>query len=443
MKRLDYLKLALEKRLYASQDWIIRCFAIMRQTTESDIKGSVYFLMPVLQPFGYGYVNENGTITPFDDKPDVATPLFSFNERLTVGPDWAINLQQETETSIGNLLVNAIAVIEAFQDKFPFQLGQLSIEKFESIIVSRLKDTPINNDERRKEFLYVDEYLRFTDAMSYIRDLSHLVSRTATRKNIRKSDGIDDFKKQLLIKYKGRLNDPVVLAQFEGELKAYDDAYMADDPTNNKFVKGKIKNIARKKLFLTLGQGLSFTEGGEKTPIINSLSDGWSTDPKDITAMVNDARMASYFRGAETVKGGVSAKTLLRAANNFRIWKDRSDLPTNCGSKFGMKRVYNSKNIKQLVGKTLILESSSKFIETDEEAGNYLGKLLSVRSPMYCTLSGDVICEVCAGKKLSTLPTGLSIPLTEISAIIMTSSMKRMHGVVLSTAKITLEDHFS
>jgi hypothetical protein len=108
-----------------------------------------------------------------------------------------------------------------------------------------------------------------------------------------------------------------------------------------------------------------------------------------------------------------------------------------------LKRIYTSGNISQLPGKTLLLGSSSKLIENDQEAGVYLGKTLTVRSPMYCTLSGDVICEVCAGKKLSTLPTGLSIPLTEISAIIMTSSMKRMHGVVLSTAKITLEDHFS
>jgi hypothetical protein len=443
MKRLDYLKLALKNRAYVTQDWIIRCFAIMRPKTETELAGNTYYLMPVLLPFAYGFINEENIFVKFDEDLDVKQPLFSFSERLTIDNTWADNVKQPTETCIGNLLVNAITVLECFGSKFPFQTGSLSMGNFESLIVEKLKDTPKTETERSAEYFYVDEYVKFINAMSYIRDFSHIVSISATRKNIRKPDGIEAFKKQLLVKYDGKLTNPVELSKFEGELKAFDDAYMADDPSNNKFVKGKIKNIARKKLFLTLGQGLSFNEGGVQNPIVGSLSEGWSTDPKDITAMVNDARMASYYRGSETVKGGVSAKTLLRAANNFKIWKDRSGSPTDCGSKLGLKRFYTSGNISQLPGKTLLLGPSSKLIENDQEAGPYLGKILNVRSPMYCTLSGDVICEVCAGKKLSTLPTGLSIPLTEISAIIMTSSMKRMHGVVLSTAKITLEDHFS
>jgi hypothetical protein len=435
MKRLEYLKLALKEKKYASQDWVIRCFAIMRVDT-NPISKDPYYLKPVLQPFGYGFINDKAEFEQFEDAPKAGEPLFKFNERVNADQSWAANISQPVETSIGNLFVNAATVLESFGPKFPYQVGSLSVGTFESLVVEKLKDTPKTEAERSNAYYYVDEYVKFTDAMLYIRDLSHIVSITATKKNIRKPDGIDAFKKQLLVKYEGKLNDPIELAKFEGELKAFDEAYLADDPTNNKFTKGKIKNIARKKLFLTLGQGLSFSDGGVKKPIINSLVDGWSSDPDDLTAMVNDTRMASFYRGSETVKGGVSAKTLLRAANNFSIKEG------DCGSRLGLGRTYDAKNIHQIVGKT-ILTGGSKLIKTKEEADTYLGKLITVRSPMFCKLKGDTICATCAGEKLSTLPTGLSIPLTDISAIIMTSSMKRMHGVILSTAKISLDKHFS
>jgi hypothetical protein len=434
MKRIDYLKLALKHKKYSDHDWVIRCFAILKPDTDS-IKDS-YYLKPICQPFGFGYINSESIFEQFEDSPKPGEPLFKFSERVTADETWAPNIKQPVETSVGNLFLNAVTVLEAFGTKFPYQTGTISVSTFENIIVDKLRDTPKNETDRSDAYYYVDEYIKFTDAMLYVRDFSHLVSLSATRKNIRKPTGIDAFKKQVMIKYDGKLNDPIELAKFEGELKAFDDAYMADDPTDGKFVKGKIKNIARKKLFLTLGQGLSFDEGGNKKPITNSLVDGWSTDPDDMTSMVNDARMASFFRGAETVKGGVSAKTLLRAANNFSIKEG------DCGSKLGLTRIYDKSNYKQLIGKT-VLTGGSKVVNTGEEAGVYLGKAIAVRSPMFCKLKGDTICSVCAGAKLSTLPTGLSIPLTEISAIIMTSSMKRMHGVVLSTAKISLDQHFS
>jgi hypothetical protein len=244
----------------------------MRPKTEAELAGNTYYLMPVLLPFAYGFINEENVFVKFDEDLDVKQPLFSFSERLTIDNTWGDNVKQPTETCIGNLLVNAITVLECFGSKFPFQTGSLSMGNFESLIVEKLKDTPKTETERSDEYFYVDEYVKFINAMSYIRDFSHIVSISATRKNIRKPDGIEAFKKQLLVKYDGKLTNPVELSKFEGELKAFDDAYMADDPSNNKFVKGKIKNIARKKLFLTLGQGLSFNEGGVQNPIVGSLS---------------------------------------------------------------------------------------------------------------------------------------------------------------------------
>ena len=66
-------------------------------------------------------------------------------------------------------------------------------------------------------------------------------------------------------------------------------------------------------------EGGNFTDKVTITPVINSLQEGWPTDPVEFTAMMNGLRYASFSRGSETVKGGVSAKYLLRAGNNFKI----------------------------------------------------------------------------------------------------------------------------
>jgi hypothetical protein len=38
----------------------------------------------------------------------------------------------------------------------------------------------------------------------------------------------------------------------------------------------------------------------------NALSEGWPTDKEQFTAMLNNARSASFARAKETVKGGVT-----------------------------------------------------------------------------------------------------------------------------------------
>jgi hypothetical protein len=433
MKKIDYLKLAFSEKKFVSQDWIIRCFAVMRpENTDSN-----WYLKPILQPFGYGFINAENAFEQFDDSPKAGEPLFKFSDRLIADASWAGNIKAPTETSIGNLLINAIAVLSSFGPKFPFLTGQLDVSKYEDIIVTKLKDTPLTETERSNTEYYVDEYVKFTDAMLFVRTLASIVSQSATKKNITQPTGIDKFKKDLVEKYKGKLDDATELVKFENELKDFDTAYLADDPTTGKFTKGKIKNIARKKMFLALGQELSFSENSVQKPVINSLRDGWPTDPEQLTAMYNGSRTGSYFRGSETVKGGVAAKMLLRAANSFTISN------TDCGSKLGMRRIYDKNNAKQLVGKTIVNNGIGKIVLDKETAEAYIGKNITVRSPMYCKLKGDTICKICAGDKLAQLPTGISIPLTEISGIMLMASMKRMHGVVLSTAKISLDKHFS
>lgn len=426
MKKHDYLKLAFSLDLHTRKAWVLRAFSITKDKNPPKDVGDL-----IAMPWGYSFISAAGETEKIDDsKPGV--PLFTFRERIMADPSWVPNLTEAVETSIGNVFVNAVAILKSFGKKHPFPFGSISVQGLEDEIAKKLQDTPMDESKRSDAYYYVDEYVKFVDSLQYLTTFSQLATISMTPKNITAPPGIDAFKAELVKKYGETLNDPVQLAKFDAELLAFDNEYMKDDPSNGYFASGKIKMTSRKKMFLALGAPLQFSQSQSVTAITNSLEQGWPTDPVNFAAAMNDSRVGSYSRGAETVKGGVSAKYLLRAANNFKI------VDIDCGSKLGLKRLYTEENIDNLQGKYILEAGKVSFVENIQQANNYLNQETVVRSPMYCKLSGDNICKVCAGKQLSQYPTGLTIPLTEVSNVILTASLKAMHQNTTATAKLNL-----
>lgn len=431
MKRIDYLKLALQLKLYSKKAWVIAVFSVTKGAVGETYPGK---LLP--QPWGYSFINAEGVEEKIEDA-QAGAALFTFKERVIADPSWVPNVSEKVETSIGNIIFNAVCILSSIGPKFPFTIGRVSVSRIEDAISPILQDTPAPDAQRSTAVVYVDEYLKFVDSLQYLTSFSQLSTVSATARGITAPPGIEEFKKQLMVKYGDSINDPVSLAKFEAELLAFDDAYLKGDPSDGTFTAGKIKHTARKKMFLAIGAPLQFSSGQNVTAITNSLEEGWPTDPKSFAAAMNDSRVGSYSRGAETVKGGVSAKYLLRSANNFKI------ADTDCGSKLGLKRYYNKSNTAQLEGRYLILGTKLQFVENIDQANKYLNQELTVRSPMFCKLNGDNICKVCAGNRLAQFPTGLTIPLTDISNVILTASLKLMHVNTTATGKLQLSTSLS
>lgn len=433
MKKQDYYKIAIKARKFEKKAWIITAFA--KTKSANDVK--------TLQPYDlfqsdktYGFMTEDGKIEMLEDAP-VAQPLFRFLDPIDVDKSWISNAPvQPTQTTYGNVLFNACATQFAFGDKVDFVFGKVNLSKIEDQIAKLLT----SDDEALKtpKHIYVHEYIKFVDSLQFVLGLAPLCVVSATEKNIQIAPGLEDFKKKLIQKYGDTLNDPTVYVQFEKELTAFDDAYLKDDPSLRGFLRGKVKNIARKKMYLTIGTEQGFKAGVMADPVINSLHEGWpNKDPKQFTSLMNSLRVGSFSRGNETMRGGVAAKILLRAASNFKITTE------DCGTKLAINRIYKDYDVENLVGRYILQGTSFKLVETIEQAKSFIGKPLKVRSPMYCKVPGDALCKVCAGKKLSEMPDGLTIPLTDISSVILTTSLKAMHGKVLSTQEITLPEVFS
>jgi hypothetical protein len=245
--------------------------------------------------------------------------------------------------------------------------------------------------------------------------------------------GFKEKKAALIKEYEGQLKDPVKLAEFEERLMEIDKEHMKGDPSYGKLVSGKVHRNARRKLVLASG-----AEGGLNgimVPVTESLAEGVPLTPENFAAQVNGSRSGSYFRGVDTVKGGVSSKRAVRAVSAYTV--EQGD----CGTTLGVLKSYNKFNIDNLVGRVIV--GSKKPVENISEAENYLGKSIRVRSPAYCKLSTTSFCEMCAGFRLARFKDGLIIPATDLTSAIMAASMAAMHNNVTSAAVFDLESNVS
>lgn len=431
MNKKDYLKLAILNDKHKEFNWVLTAFSVTRE--KDSVKNS--YLKIVRDTVNCKFVNENNELEVIEGS-KYDEPIFTFKDEIEVDSTWLVNISEPIKTTIGILLYNSICITSAFGNKIPYVNERINISKLEDRLAKLLHDTPIDDQTiRANDKIYVDELVKFNDAHTYLEMFSKLCIYAATPKNIVEPEGIEEFKKQLLIKYEGKLNDAVALADFEKELMNFDNEYLKDDPSNGKFLTGKSKDVARKKLYLTVGAENTFEDDIHVKPIISSLSEGWTKNPEDLKLIINDLRVGSYSRGAETVNGGVAAKVLLRATNNYKI------ADYDCETQLGINR--DITDAEQLINRYIIDKGKLIHINNLQTANNYVGKNVVVRSPMYCKAEGETICKICAGDNLNKFPTGLAIPLTEISGIILTASLKKMHGTKLSLAELSIEKNFT
>ncbi len=431
MKRLEYLRLALLNGCANNLSWIVSAFSLVQEGPQSYLENP-YLYRLISSHKKFHFVTADNKTMEIEDS-DTSKPLFQFKERLTVDKNWATNIKQPTECAVGNLLFNAVAILPSFGDKYPFEAGKLSVSKHEAYIAKLLTDTPKEGETRDNSKIYVDEYLKFRDNLVYLEQLATLTSWSTTRKGITRPEGIEQFKKQLLAEYAGRLNDPTVFAEYEAKLKAFDQEWLKDDPAYGTFLAGKITNISRKKMFLAIGIPERLDTKNPIVPVTETLEEGQPTEPEKYVAVMNGARFGSFSRGSETVNGGVVSKAVQRVGGTYSVDMD------DCKTKLGITKIYTKDTIASLVGRYVIQKTELVLVEKIEQAQNYLGKPITVRSPAYCQAGpGDRLCKVCAGKALSQNEHGLVIPLTEVSHLILNQSLKAMHGKNLSTAEVDL-----
>lgn len=432
MNRFDYLKLALKADCHYRFAWVVSAFATVHEGP-SDYRSDLYPYRIVNDPTGFKFWDPaTQTLVAIEGR-SAAGPLFQFTERLQVDAELCANAKTPVESSLGNLLYNLIALVYPFGDKIPYQTGRVDLRKLERTILKQRQELPKDGEARLPTGIYTDEYETFIDAHHcYLENFAKLCVVAGTAKGIQPAPGSHEYKAALVKEYGDRLNDPVEFVEFQGKLRAFDDAWLKDDPSNGIYLAGKTRDVARSALYLTQGIGMSFYENETPPPVLNSLSEGWPKDPKQLAAMFNNQRVGSFLRGSETENGGVTFKKFIRAIAGIQ------PVDTDCGTTLGMVRSSQWLQQPWAIGRWARPISGGEF-QLAETVDPSASALWVVRSGMFCKLPDGGFCRHCLGERLFSNPGGIATGMTGKSGIILMTSMSAMHGKKLATARLTLK----
>jgi hypothetical protein len=94
----------------------------------------------------------------------------------------------------------------------------------------------------------------------------------------------------------------------------------------------------------------------------------------------------------------------------------------------------------KLVDRFVKANGQWKHVENQDDAKQYIGKEVEVRSPMWCTATDNSICYACLAERYKEDVNGITTLSLEISNTILYMFMKLMHGVALDTVNIELDD---
>lgn len=422
-KRELFIK-AMKEGLYKKLEWVVSAFSLSGETD------STYAYKIKSDPTGHYYLDPN-TLKDWikiDDAP-AGMPVYRAKEGLDITPDDIINLKENIVSTYGNLLANYILLVYPFGDKIGYINKKIKLGAIEDYILPIFKSNPPQGEERDPKFIYVDEYLALGNAVIYCCSFSQLFTWGLTEKIVIPPEWVKEEKAKLIEKYKDRLNEAAVVAMIDAELVKKYKEYIKGDPGENFLISAKSTDTVAKKKYLMVGGELGLSEDTVNVALIqNSLDEGW--DIEKFPEMLNTLRAGSYNRGAQTVLGGVAVKGLLRASANLNVTSD------DCGSRLGMVADIEESNLERFVGLSIILKEGTKVMSKKEDVGAYLGKLIMVRSPMYCKLDKTDYCKVCLGERLANNPEGLSIAVSEYGSTFLSIFMKGAHSKSLQLAKM-------
>lgn len=444
MTRVEYFRWIIkETRLWMDLEWIVSILSYRVGVSEERVGYIRYDQGECL------YFNKEGYWDRIEDYIGEERGLFQYKDKISLLAGDIANLDSDIETTVGRVLQNLILLVYPFKDKISYINKRFMPRDIEGIIKDRLVDTPLSSTERSKNpsllnedginhrserSIYVDEYIRYSDACLFLSQLCQVCVPGVTEKAITAPPGGREYLSSLIERAtkEGRsLSDPATIADIGQEMEKYDSAYLQGDRSLGFLInKKKDLGIVRKKMFLLYGFDKGFDETSHVDFIDRPLCEG--IDYSRIDSYINGSRSGSFSRGAETQLAGVSVKEMLRASSNENIAIE------DCHTDMGMRITLTEDNISTYRG--FYCFYNGKEIKLDEDNRDiYLGKTVDMRSPAYCRCEGTSRCARCCGPHLSLHQTGISSAVADMGSIFLNTLMKAMHGKQLVTKELDMD----
>lgn len=429
MEKSSYYCLVMKSETHRLRDWVLSAFSVVRTRprlsdvtypyqiiTDPKNPEALFFANPVDD--GFDSVEIEGTVlneVPFRAKE--ALDIVEGNIPLTTG---------NIKTTYGRILQNMFLLFYPFGTKLGYINGPITT-KFEEQIPALLEDN-IPMEQRKGDRIYVDEYIRFMEAVDALTTYDHLFVSSGSAAILVVADEVLTLREQLIAANKDNLNDKTIEAKITEQLVEADKAsFKGDEDSTDFLITGKSFNPTRKKQLIMMGGSGGFGSTTPTTFVGSSLADGWKKE--HIHLHGNEARAGSYFRGKETQHGGADTKDANRIMMNAGIVADY------CGTSVGKSTFHLKENTSKYIGLYAVNGTNPTLI-TKDNIGALASKDFQVHSPMYCKAPKPGYCRVCLGKTYSLLERGVGSAVTNIYDVYMYDKMGRMHGVQLVTVRL-------
>lgn len=433
MFKRDYFLLSLKNGSYYYKRWVFEAFSITRPGPAHEYKMGLHVHDDGRYFFYEDPDKKENKIFLDDAMP--GEPVFSPLEKLILKAGDLENVFETVITTYGNALVNQMILVYPFGAKIPYISGPMKIGSIEKIILDRWDDKAPQSRDRESlptAPIRTSEYKRFNEAVGQLPGFSQLCVPSATRKTMTADPAMIKRRDELLLANKDRLHDPVVLASILDELTKMDRAWMKGDPGERFYIKDKSYDVVRLKVFIMQGISTGFGEAADLIP--TSLDEGW--DISKLPAMINQLRDGSYSRGAQTALGGVVAK------DNNRIFQNSTVSEDDCGSKRGLPTWMSSEKAPHYIGNYMLHDGELVLLD-EENVKQFFGKIIEVRSPIYCLTEGANFCAKCMGERIASTPQALSTYASDVGSLFLSLFMAAMHGKSLKTTEMDLDTALS
>lgn len=430
MKKSELFKRAMFEELYRSKKWVITAFSIFK----SDQNYPDPYAISNSENIWFVYNPDIKDYEPITDEQGKNIPIheavFKFNETVTVFGEHVPNLKEANiVTTYGKLLANYILLIYPFNDKLPYINDEFKIGKIEEMIKEKLVDkySPDYEDPTK---IKIEEYKEFVKAVGQLEGFATLCVPTVTEKALTTNPKTKEVIAELKEKYKGQLNDPLIIAKIDAEVEKLDREWLKGDPSERFFIKDKPYQVTRKKMYGVYGGEAGLGDGSTMDFIDKPLTEG--IDVEKLPAMINSLRSGSYDRGTQTALGGVAVKQF------FRVFQNSNIVEKDCGSTIGIFRDVRKDNVKRFIGFYHLVNKKSIFI-TEDIAKTLIGQRIEMRSPATCKTPQTDFCETCMGESNSRNKQGLGAAASDVGSNFMYMFLQSMHGKSLKIEKLDLK----
>lgn len=426
----DYFIESLQQGMYKKKIWVLEVFSQCDFGVYEEIEDKALSLYQLVTKKGdptklFATMPQGDKIVlePIEGyKP--GQPVCRIRGGLTLIKGDLENVSSTVNTTYGNAFINATILIYPFGSKFEFITGQLKTSEIESKIAATLMDTPPEGTPRSQEVIYVDEYLKYGEAMGNLEGFSMLCVQAASPTTMVPNPVVVKRRDELFLQYKDQLDDPAIIAKIQMELVTLDKESLKDDVSKDYYVKGKSWDVIRMKRYGMYGVEGGFGDEANAVLIKKSLDDGWEVDK--LPAMIDSLRSGSFSRGKETALGGESVKTFYRIFQNVKVSED------DCGTKATIGYDVHETNYNKHVGLNAI-GPNGMFLTTTDNIKSYIGSKIQLRTPMLCNTQAPNFCKVCVGEVLAARPEAVHIVTSDVGSAFMGARMGAMHGKALRT----------